>query len=59
MDLFILSLSAHGLDSEIWCIEQWVGYQLIPVDGLQSNGRFRNNGKYLRNMFMRRLREKQ
>ena len=31
---------------------------LSDVD-LLSNGRFRNNGKYLRNMFMRRLREKQ
>ena len=31
---------------------------LSDVD-LLSNGRFRNNGKYLRNMFMHRLREKQ
>ena len=36
-----------------------MGCQLIPADGSQPGGRFRKNGKYLRNMFMRRLREKQ
>ena len=33
--------------------------QLISADGSQSGGRFRKNGKYLRNLFMRLLWEKQ
>ena len=32
---------------------------IIPADGSQSFGRFRKSGKYLRNLFMRLLREKQ
>ena len=31
---------------------------IIPADSSQSGGRFRKSGKYLRDMFMRRLWEK-
>ena len=40
-NLFIISLSAYGFDSKTWCIELRAGYQLIPADSLQSDGRFR------------------